>query len=284
MEEFGDNYKKGYLKEDFKFFHLKDNKDMDFKYHYHDFNKIIIFISGDVTYLIEGKAYKLKPLDMLLVNSNAIHKPVINSEKTYERIVIWVNSSFLNRHNSKNTNLLNCFQIAQREKFNLFRLDDEDNSILRELLSSLENACFDTEFGSEVLRNSIFLQFIVYINRLFLGGIDSKVLVDVKYDEDINKILEYINKNLKEDLSINSLASRFYLNKYYLMHKFKEHTGVTVHKYVQNKRLIMAKDLIEKGKNISLVCAICGFGDYSNFIRSFKKFFGMAPKSYYKKK
>lgn len=46
--------KKGYLHRDFKIFHLKNRESIDFQFHYHDFNKIVIFISGDTTYLIEG--------------------------------------------------------------------------------------------------------------------------------------------------------------------------------------------------------------------------------------
>ena len=38
----------GYLNDNFKIFHIKDKKDITFEYHHHDFNKIIIFISGDV--------------------------------------------------------------------------------------------------------------------------------------------------------------------------------------------------------------------------------------------
>ncbi|MDP4091711.1 MAG: AraC family ligand binding domain-containing protein, partial [Bacillota bacterium] len=73
----GSSVKKGYLNNDFRVFHLKDQKDMDFEFHYHDFYKIIIFISGKVTYLIEGKAYELMPFDILFINKNDIHKSVI---------------------------------------------------------------------------------------------------------------------------------------------------------------------------------------------------------------
>ena len=49
--------KRGYLNSDFRLFHLTDTKKQDFEYHYHDFDKIIIFIRGRVTYRIEGQAY-----------------------------------------------------------------------------------------------------------------------------------------------------------------------------------------------------------------------------------
>ena len=77
--------KTGYLKEDFRLFHINDQTKKDFSYHYHDFHKIIVFISGKVTYHIEGKAYHLKPRDILLVSQGAIHKPEIDPSVSYER-------------------------------------------------------------------------------------------------------------------------------------------------------------------------------------------------------
>ena len=274
--------KRGYLKEDFQFFHLKDKKHDEFEFHYHDFNKIIIFISGKVTYLIEGKAYKLKPWDILLVNSNEIHKPLIDPDEVYERIVIWVNSSFLIEHNSDNCNLLSCFETAFKEKLNLMRLKAEYLSDIKHILSQLETAWKSKEFGSDILKNSLFLQLIVYVNRLFLGTEEHKETNDVEYDEAVAAILNYINKNLKETLSIEGIAEKFYMSKYYLMHKFKVQTGYTVHNYILQKRLILAKELIKKGKAVTEVYMECGFSDYSNFIRAFKNSYGVSPKKYYR--
>ncbi len=60
------NIKRGYLNENFQVFHIRDKSFMEFEYHYHDFQKVVIFISGNVTYLIEGKAYKLQPWDVFV--------------------------------------------------------------------------------------------------------------------------------------------------------------------------------------------------------------------------
>lgn len=70
--------KRGYLNSDFRLFHLTDTKKQDFEYHYHDFDKIIIFIRGRVTYRIEGQAYELQPYDIVLVSHNDIHRPDID--------------------------------------------------------------------------------------------------------------------------------------------------------------------------------------------------------------
>lgn len=49
--------KRGYLNQNFLFFHLKDRKEEQYDYHYHEFNKMILLLSGKVTYMIEGKTY-----------------------------------------------------------------------------------------------------------------------------------------------------------------------------------------------------------------------------------
>ena len=276
------NIKRGYLKEDFRFFHLKDKKDMEFELHYHDFNKIIVFISGNVSYLIEGKAYKLKPWDILFVSSNDLHKVIINNDEPYERIMIWVNSKFLEMHNKNNNNLLTCFQLSSKLKINLFRMEEHNISLIKHTLFSLESATKDKEFGNIVLKNSLFIQLMVYLNRLFMKNTNHIEKNDIEYDKQIEEIINYIKENLQENLSIDTLSSKFFINKYYLMHKFKSQTGYTVHKYIQQKRLTFSKSLIIKGHKITEVYIKCGFGDYSSFIRAFKKAYGISPKDYYK--
>ncbi|KUO71494.1 MAG: AraC family transcriptional regulator [Clostridia bacterium BRH_c25] len=274
--------KRGYLHKDFQFFHLKDRKSMEFEYHFHDFNKIIIFISGNVTYLIEGKSYKLKPWDILLVGSSDIHKAIIGTSGTYERMIIWVNSNFLLKHNNAGSNLLTCFDIASKEKRSILRLDTKLLRKAKHILSQLEEECANDGFGRQVLGNSLFLQFIVYLNRLYLEPDTIKHQAEGEYNESIGEVIRHINDNLCGDMSIESLASKFYMSRYHLMHKFKDQTGYTIHSYILQKRLMMANTLIKSGRSMIEVCTECGFGDYSSFVRAFKKMYGLSPKKHHK--
>lgn len=274
--------KKGYLNEDFHFFNLKDQKKNEFETHYHDFNKIIIFISGQVTYIIEGKSYTLKPWDILLVGKNDLHLPIISSTTPYERIILWLNPLFLEEHHKDNCNLLNCFQLATEKKLNLIRLNRMNITSLKQNLSDLEESIKDKAFGSYILKNALFLQLMVKINRLFLETSFGESIEDIKYDPRIENILSFINLNLQEDLSIDVISEKFYLNKYYLMHLFKQETGYTLHNYIQKKRVIRAAELLRSGLQAGEVCSLCGFGDYSTFVRTFKKEFNLSPKQYCK--
>lgn len=279
----GKKVKRGYLKENFQLFHIKDQREMDFEYHYHDFKKIIIFLSGKVTYLIEGKAYFLKPWDLLLVNNEDVHKPVIDANVPYERVVIWINPDYMETQNHELEDITTCFSISEKRSFNMIRLESKMQLQVQSLVAELESSLKSKEFGSGMLSNALFIQLMVYINRVFL---DEQYVVDensLKYDEQVEKILQYINQNLEKDLTNDHIADQFFLNKYYLMHKFKDETGYTLHHYIQQKRLLQAKHKIREGNPIVKTSLECGFKDYSTFLRAYKKMFGHAPKEELKK-
>ena len=274
------NNKVGYLNDNFKIFHIRDKKDIKFEYHHHDFSKIVILIDGDLTYYIEGKAYILKPWDILFVNKNEIHKPVVNPNKYYERIVIWLNPDFMAKYAQGNNNLVKCFEVAIKNNYNLLRLNMKSIDIIKNLIQDIQNCNNSDEFGSEILKESLFVQLMVLMNRLFLNSDKNRDIEDIQYDKTIEGVLNYINSNLENDLSIDTIASEFFISKYYLMRKFKNQIGSSIHNYVVQKRLILARSLISDGLSMSSVCSRCGFNDYSSFVRAFKKVYGVSPSNY----
>lgn len=263
--------KTGYLEQDFRLFHIKDQTKRDFSYHYHDFHKVIIFLSGKAAYHIEGKSYYLKPWDILLVNRHAIHKPEIDFSVPYERFVLWICDDI------KSTELLRCFQKAIDRSYNLIRLDSDTQEKLKQLLYELEAALKDEKFGSKLLGSALFTQFMVYVNRIFL---EKQYIYDTRSyssDSQIEELLRYINHNLTEDLSIETLSRKYYLSKYHMMRKFKEETGYTIHNYIISKRLLLARTKISEGTPILKAAQLSGFSDYTTFSRAYKKQFGTAP-------
>lgn len=268
----------GYLDGQFKLFHIKDRINKQFDFHYHEFNKIIIFLKGNVTYFIEGKAYYLKPWDILLVKHHDIHKPVIDASEEYERIIMWIDNDFVLSHNDASSDLTQCFDMAGEKSLNLIRLDGNVQSSLKGIISEMEKASDSEEFGSSILVNALFLQFMVYINRIFMGEEYNPMGEVIKSDRQIEEIINYINENLEEDLSVQQLSDRFFISKYYLMHKFKEETGLTIHNYISQKRLMLSLKLIKEGMPIIKASQSCGYTDYSSYLRAFKKLFKKSPR------
>ena len=263
--------KTGYLEQDFRLFHIKDQTKREFSYHYHDFHKVIIFLSGKAAYHIEGKSYYLKPWDILLVNRHAIHKPEIDPSVPYERYIFWI------RDDLSMQELNTCFQKATDHSFNLVRIDSAVQEHLRDLLRDLENSIKNKDFGDEILSNALFTQFMVYVNRIFLQTSAVPDRRSYSSDSQVEQLLKYINRNLTEDLSIDRLSEKFFFSKYHMMRKFKEETGFTIHSYITSKRLLFARSLIAQGIPVMKASEQSGFHDYTTFVRAYKKQFGTAP-------
>ncbi len=270
--------KAGYLENDFRIFHLIDHQRREFNFHYHDFNKIIIFLSGNINYTIEGKNYVLEPYDIVLVNAGEIHRPSVLDNSAYERIIIYVSTQFLNNYKEEDYDLNYCFDRAKGEHSNVLRIHSMDKSKLYQVCQELEHSFSDHAFAKELYQRILFLEFMIQLNRTaILGHIN--YLGAAKDNDKLLQIIEYINEHLTEEITIDILAAKFYLSRYYLMHFFKEETGYTIGNYITEKRLLLAKGLVQNGCSLTEACFQSGFKNYSTFSRAFKKAFKTIPKN-----
>ena len=278
ISSFHKHMKTGYLNSDFKFFHLKDNTRKDFSFHYHDFNKILIFLRGDVTYTIEGKSYELKPFDLVLVRAGEIHRPVIHSESTYERIILYLSPEFISQYRADSYDLEKCFTLAAEASAHVLRIPYFKGSALYHTIKALENSYeHPEEYAQELSQRLLLLQFMIHLNRVAVSD-NLEFLETSTSNTKILECLDYINTHLSEKLTADVLADRFFVSKYYLMHSFKEETGRSMGSYITTKRLLLARQYISGGMPSTQACYECGFHNYSTFYRAWKKLFGTSPK------
>lgn len=274
------HYKKmGYLNENFRIFHLTDSKKKEFEYHYHDFNKVLIFIKGNVNYSIEGRNYSLQPYDIVLINAGEIHRPDILDSGDYERIIIYISKEFIETYKTENYDLNYCFNKASKEKSNVMRIEQFHHNKLFEISKKLERSFGNQDFANDLYQKISFLEFMIFLNRATIhDGVD---YLDTSICNDkIQQIISYIHLHISEEdaLSIDSIAGHFFVSRYYLMHLFKESTGVSINSYINTKRLILAKSLILSDIAITEACYQCGFHNYSTFSRAFRKLYGISPR------
>jgi len=100
----------------------------------------------------------------------------------------------------------------------------------------------------------------------------------------ISEIIEYIGKNYREINSLDEIASKFYITKYYLCRLFKENTGIPVMKYINTLKIRHASKLLSETKKTSgEISSLCGFNTTMYFCRIFKQISGMTPSDYRKR-
>ena len=264
--------KRGYLNEDFRLFHLADNNLGPMDYHYHTFHKIIILLAGRTGYAIEGERYALQPGDFVLVGRGSIHRPEVERGTFYERMILYISPEYLARYRTADCDLEACFRRAQSDFHYVYRSGSGDQ--IKPLLQALEKALNEKEFGADLLSRAVFLQLMIEINRTTAR---KRYITASAGDSKIVSILQYLNLHLTEPLSIDELASRFYISKYHMMRRFKEETGYTIHSYIAEKRLLLARQLLSTGQPVTEVCYQDGYQDYSTFSRAYRKRFGASP-------
>lgn len=267
--------REGYLNENFRMFHLRDSAGQERDFHFHEFDKIVILISGSVNYMVEGTDYSLKPWDILLVRHHMIHKAVIDVSEPYERIIIYLDSAYVDRF-APEGGLMDCFAAAEQRRFCLMRPEESEIAELRGTLERLECTINDTAFGADLMRGTMLTQLMVQLNRIMQRDTSCESS-SVEYNEKIAAALSYINENLTKQLSVDELAAMSYLSRYHFMRLFKSQTGCTVHNYIRQKRLVLAARLIREGMSASNAAVECGFSDYSAFHRAFTQTFGVSP-------
>ena len=265
--------REGYLRENYRYFHLRDTAGQERDFHFHDFDKIVLLLEGSVDYAVEDTTYKLRPCDLLLVKHHMIHKAIIDKSVPYERIIIYLDRRYFDRV-TPGAGLLDCFDRAEKTGQHCLAPDAAQRTALSAALSAYEESLKDDGFGAQVMRDTLMMQLLVCVSRISAAAPEPP---RPKLDPKIEDTLSYINENLSFDLTVDALAARVYLSRYHFMRLFKAQTGSTVHAYVRQRRLLCAARLIREGVNANKAAADSGFVDYSSFHRAFRDFFGMSP-------
>ena len=273
----GQYAKRGYLNSEFRLFHLTDRETHEVEYHYHDFDKITIFIKGKVTYMVEGKSYDLLPYDIVLVKHNDIHRLTVDNSEVYERIIVYISPNFMNAYQTADYDLSYCFQKAEEEHSNVLRIPSLEKSSLFRSITRLEHSFSDEGYAAGLYRQVLFLEFMIHLNRAVQKN-HLEYLDTNDCNMKIVDILYYINEHITDDLTIDHIADTFYVSKYYMMRLFKQETGYTIGTYIAQKRLLLAKELLLSGVPSTQVCFDCGYKDYSTFSRAYRKLFGESPR------
>jgi AraC-like DNA-binding protein len=233
--------------------------------HCHAEYEIYYFIEGDVDYQIEGRHYVLTPESLLLIPPNNIHGVTVKSPLLHQRISIHFLPELLDEE--ERSLLLEIFHapLLYYPDLSMFRIDFLIQSIqdCKNMTGQLQTAA--------IKHRAISL--LTYLHQIHSQNMAS----NVPRNERIQAILRYLNNNLQKTISLDQIVKKFYISKNHLNVLFRKETGTTINQYIRIKRLVMARQEIQKGCTAEEAAYKVGFNDYSNFYRAYKAFFGITP-------
>lgn len=273
---------KGYLYEDFRIFYLEELAAREIEYHYHNFDKLLVFFKGNIEYAVEGKSYTLLPDDIVLVPRGDSHRVKLSGSGRedigYTRLVIYLSPQYTAKIGRDGRSLRDCFLRTEERHSHVLRLKDRSGSQLLQLAAGLRDSVREgspDEF-SELYQQTLLLQFLIGLNRKMSD--ESVHYVDTSHcNPKVVEIIGHINSHLTEDIDIDTLSERFYISKYHMMRQFKAETGYTIGSYINQKRLLCARELLKQGRPVTQALLDAGFHDCSTFTRAYKQMFGELP-------
>lgn len=244
-------------------------------YHCHQSFEIYYYISGDASFIVEGNQYKLDKRCFLIIRPMEFHNIVFHSSAQYEHFYINFSPSELNYVNL-DTQLLEPFINHDPGVNNLYQINEND--VFHNLFIKLKNAANlpapENAMQAQFLLGELLLQISLKQNH------SDTVFSNANSNTLINDVLMYLNANITKNIAIEELATKFFVSKYYLCHKFKKATNISIKEYVLQKRIALAKRLLESGVKPTAVASQCGFIEYSTFYRAFKRLTSKSPDDY----
>lgn len=266
--------KRGYLLENFRLFHLRSESGEKVDFHYHEFCKLLFLVSGQGSYFVDGKRYLLSAGDLVLIGSRSVHKPELAEGSTYERIIIYISPDYLQQMSTQDCDLLSLFSGSHGH---VLRLKEQRRKAVFSLVSKLERDLSQEAFGRTILSQADLLHLLVELGRSMEDSATNLPRPSVPENRRVVEIMEYLDRNLAEEIDMDALAERFFISKYYMMRLFQKETGTTIYGYLTQKRLLKARELISGGMRATESCYACGFHSYSSFTRAYGKYFGTTP-------
>jgi len=229
---------------------------------FHTNIELLFCFEGRGTAVCGTNKFDFGPGDIIVVNSNVLHKVTSDDYVRYYCLII--DKSFCDA---------NGIDIAT-VYFNPFITDYKARELYNKICTS-----YSLNSENKVLRIRYFvLGLLVYLVDNYSSRISAK---DYKSDlisaERIKKVVEYIQSNLNSSITLDDISSYVGVSKFYLSRDFKRFTGNTIFEYINISRCKTAAALIASGMTVSLAANACGFENLSYFSKTYKKYIGKLP-------
>jgi AraC-like DNA-binding protein len=241
--------------------------------HMHPFTELFYVVHGSGHFKIQDKDFTVKEDDLIIVNANVLHTESSKDSNPLEYIVLGIDGISLIINGSSN----HCGTTTSYSIYNYSKCKDEILFYLDTILKELQGC---GKHYQSICQN--IMEILIFnIRRRTESNL---VLASTKsINKDCAFIKKYIDVHYASELSLDSLASVAYMNKFYLVHEFKKYTGSSPIDYLIEKRISVSKNLLKNTQySMKQITEIVGFNSQSYFNQIFKKKVGTTPTKYRK--
>ncbi len=239
--------------------------------HWHSSIEIFLVLSGKLTITTESETYHLLEDDIILINSNQLHEIQSNDNIV---AVLQIKLSFFKEWLKEST-YFQCNSSVYHNKSRFWEL--------KRIIAQLINVNYNGGESNDLLTLSLAYNLLHELMKDFKSYDIKAIDNNSKNLKRLRNIIQYLNDNYTENITLNMIAEREYLSTSYLSHFFEKNMRVSFFNYLTEIRMNHAvNDLLTTTSTIEQIAANNGFANCRYFVSCFKKQFGMLPKDYRK--
>ena len=235
--------------------------------HSHYFTEILIVLNGEGGFVVGNQEYSIKKNDIIVVNPYVEHTETSSTSLPLWYVVIGINNIKFEKEN---------------EKINDYFIFRDFSTELASLLRLAINELNSQDWGHEaaLMRLAEMIVIMIYRNQKF----QLLPVFNKNVSKDSVMIKDFLDNNFKMPLTLEIIAEKVHLDKYYIIHTFKQNFDTTPMNYIMKKKIENAKSLLENTDyQVSEIAEINGFASQSYFNQAFKKSLELSPLQYRKK-
>lgn len=239
--------------------------------HTHHFTELFYIVNGNGHFFVENKKFPVKEDDLIIINPNVSHTELSTNDNPLEYIALGIAGL---KFQDKDSHIVCNYQL---HNFHCFK--EEFSFYLKTLLQEVQNK---DEYFESICQN-LLEAFVLTLTRITEKKLS--IAPTKKITKECRFIEQYIDEHFTEDITLETLSNLTYLNKYYLVHSFKEYKGTSPINYLIDKRILEAKHLLETTNHpVAKIADMTGFSSQSYFSQVFKRETQMTPNEFRKMK
>lgn len=237
-----------------------NSSDRHFAKHSHALYELIYILNGEVEYIIEDRVYKARKNQLIFIKPYTYHYFTIKSGVNYEKIGILFEPSrvgLIDEDINKGVEIVDCsgYPVIDSvfQKFPYYYASFSKERFLELFFPLVKELVYN------------------------LSLIKAPTLSAQTNTPILSPILEYINANLFTISTLDEISSALNISTSYLKSIFKKELKTQPKRYINEKRLLTARQLILMGEKATDVSSRCGYENYSTFYRLYCSYFGFSP-------
>ena len=216
--------------------------------------------------------------DFVIIPPFAFHGIRLADASKYERCVINARTSFFDEISNSDIKLNEIFSQFNTEQINVIHFDEEAVTDYIKLLDMASDCATSGKYGDSLLLRAYLIEFFVSIIKS--SRHDKTEAYENIMSPIVRSIIKYIDENISEPISVESMAEELHHNSDYLGRVFKNKTGQSLKYYINAKKMSLAQQYLSQGYSPNDICFMVGFSNYSSFSRCFSTHVGVSPKQY----